>query len=60
VLRAKEEGVQLWLTDVEVSAIDIAVLTFCRLVPWVVEPSQERDETLQELEKLRVRVSRRN
>ncbi|MBV9688789.1 MAG: hypothetical protein JO202_03655 [Ktedonobacteraceae bacterium] len=57
VLRANEDGAHLWLTEVEVSAIDTAVQTFCRLVPWVVEPSQQRDETLQALDKLRLRVS---
>jgi hypothetical protein len=58
MLQAQQEGARLWLTDVEVSAIDGAVLTFCRVVPWLVEPSQEREEVLQELDKLRVRVSR--
>jgi hypothetical protein len=58
VLRANEDGAHLWLTDVEVRAIDTAVQTFCRLVPRLVESSQERDETLQALDKLRVRVSK--
>jgi hypothetical protein len=58
LLRAQQEGAHLWLTDVEVRAIDTAVQTFCRLVPWVIEPSPQRDETLQELDKVRLRVSR--
>ena len=55
-LGKKIEGEQLWLTDIEVWAIDVAMLAFCRGVRLVVESSQQRDETLRELDKVRVRI----
>jgi hypothetical protein len=48
---------QLWLADLEARAIEKALLIFCQRVPWLAGPSDAPDETLQALEKLRVRVS---
>ncbi len=51
------EAGQLWLTYLEVPAIEKALVIFCQRVPCLAGPSQAPDETVQALEKLRVRIS---
>jgi len=56
VLGQQIEGQRLWLTEEEVAALDMALLTFLRLVHLIIKPSQQRDDTVDELEKMRWRI----
>jgi hypothetical protein len=57
-LQGDGEAVQVWLTDLEVWAIERALLNCCQRVSLVAGPSAKRDGTVQALEQIRVRVSR--
>ncbi|MBV9709011.1 MAG: hypothetical protein JO125_16570 [Chloroflexi bacterium] len=56
VLGQKVEGQRLWLTQEEATAIDIALLTFIHLVHLIIKPSQQLEDTVNELEKMRWRI----
>jgi len=55
-LGQQREGQRLWLTEVEVAAIDMALLTFARLVPLIIKPCPEQEDTVLDLNKMRWRV----
>ncbi len=50
--------VTLLLSTAEVAALDCAIAGFCAFVRKKVSPSQERDETLQDVERLRQVLAR--
>jgi len=56
VLGQKREGQRLWLTEVEVSAIEMALVTFARLIRLIIKPSEEQEGTILELDRMRWRV----
>ncbi|MBV9019226.1 MAG: hypothetical protein JO125_07115 [Chloroflexi bacterium] len=55
-LGQKIEGQRFWLTDVEVMAIDMALVAVARLVRLIIEPSGEQEDTVLALDKMRWRV----
>jgi len=55
-LGQKREGQCLWLTEAEVTAIDMGLVTFARLVPLVTQPSPEQEDAVLEFGKMRWRV----
>jgi hypothetical protein len=56
LLAPSPEGQRLWLTQGEVAAVDLALLTFVDLAHLIFKPSQQREDTVEELDKMRWRV----
>lgn len=50
--------IALLLSTAEVAALDCAIAGFCAFVRSKVPPSRERDETLQDVERMRVVLAR--
>ena len=56
VVGQQTEGQRLWLTQGEVAALDVALLTFVHLAHLIFKPSQQLEDTVNELEKMRWRI----
>jgi hypothetical protein len=56
LLAASGQGQRLWLTQEEMATVDLALLTFVHLAHLIFKPSQQQEETVEELEKMRWRI----
>jgi hypothetical protein len=56
LLVASGQGQRLWLTQEEMATVDLALLTFVHLAHLIFKPSQQQEETVEELEKMRWRI----